>query len=216
MLSRSKALIYKRVLLFSLLPFSFISLMFLLLQKPISIDLSDNNQTEVASLKSSWENGEVIAVIHHLESCEGEDVQCWNTENKNGISKSSLGTGYALAEDLQILGLHKADIYYSPQQRTDETSRVLFGYEGVVDESLAQCNVDDQLLNVVMENKQAERNLIFVVYGDCITEFQKSLGATRDIPNYATTLFAINRSGGSKPRLVGFVNAEDWQSTFGW
>jgi hypothetical protein len=214
MASRSKALIYKRVLLFSLLPFSFISLMFLLLQKPVSIDLSDNNQTEVASLKSSWENGEVIAVIHHLESCEGKDVQCWHTEN--GITKQSLGVGYALAEDLQILGLHKADIYYSPQQRSEETSRVLFAHEAVADESLAQCNVDDQLLNAVMENKQAERNLIFVVYGDCITEFQKSLGATRDIPNYATTLFAINRSVGSKPRLVGFVNAEDWQSTFGW
>lgn len=216
MLSRSKALIYRRVLLFSLLPLTFISLMFLLLQKPVSIDLSDNNPAEVASLKSSWENGEVIAVIHHLESCEGDDVQCWNTENKNGISKRSLGTGYALAEDLQILGLDKADIYYSPQQRTDETSRVLFGYEAVANESLTRCNVDDQLLSVAMENKHAERNLIFVVNGDCITEFQQSLGSTRDIPNYATILFAIHRSSSSQPRLLGYVNAEDWQSTFGW
>lgn len=216
MASRSKALIYKRVLLFSLLPFSFFSLMFLLLQQPVLLDLSDNNQTEVASLKSSWENGEVIAVIHHLESCEGKDVQCWNTENENGISKRSLGMGYALAEDLQILGLHKADIYYSPQQRSEETSRVLFSYEGVADESLAQCDVDNQLLNAAMENKRTERNLVFVVYGDCISEFQKNLGASRDTPTYATTLFAINRSSGSKPRLLGFVKAEDWESTFGW
>jgi len=216
MLSRSKALICKRVLLFSLLPFSFISLMLLLLQQPVIIDLSDNNQAEVTSLKSSWENGEVIAVIHHLESCEGIDVQCWNTENENGITKRALGIGYALAEDLQILGLHKADIYYSPQQRTEETSRVLFGYEGVADESLAQCNADSQLLNAAMKNKRAETNLVFVVDGDCITEFQKNLGSTSDMPDYATVLFAINRSLGSKPRLVGFVKAEDWLSTFGW
>jgi hypothetical protein len=214
MASRSKALIYKRVLLFSLLPFSFISLMFLLLQQPVLTDLSDNNQAEVTSLISSWENGEVIAIIHHLESCEGGDIQCWNTQD--GITKQSLGVGYALAEDLQILGLHKADIYYSPQQRTEETSRVLFAHEGVADESLAQCSADKQLLNAAMEYKRAERNLIFVVYGDCITEFQKNLGAPRDTPDYATTLFAVNRSLGSKPRLVGFVNAEDWQSTFGW
>jgi hypothetical protein len=212
----SKALIYKRVLLFSLLPLSFISLMYLLLQQPVMIDLSDNNQAEVASLKSSWENGEVIAVIHHLESCDGVDVQCWNTENKNGITKRSLGTGFALAEDLQILGLHKADIYYSPQQRTEETSQVLFGYEGVADESLAKCNADNPLLNATMKNKRAETNLIFVVDGDCIAEFQKSLGSTRDTRDNATVLFAINRSLGSKPRLLGFVNAEDWQSTFGW
>lgn len=211
---RSKTLICKRVMLFSLLPLSFFTLMYWLLQKPVFIDLADNQPNEVATLLASWEKGEVVAVIHPLERCEGLDVPCLNTEN--GITKRARGAGYALAEDLQILGLHKADIFYSPQQATDETSQILFGYDAQAEPRLAQCTDGYPLSDVMMGNKRSGRNLVFVVDEQCISEFQKSLGTSPNDFTYATILFAEFPSASGKPRLIGFVKAEDWLATFGW
>lgn len=205
---------YKGISLIMVLILSFIFLVVCQLQLPAMADLAENNQTELELLKSSWNKGEVIAVVRHLERCDRVDVPCLNSEE--GITKRSLGVGYALAEDFQILGLDKANIYYSPLQRTAETSQVLFGDEGIAEEKLYQCKEDKQLLNAAMGYKQAEKNLIFVTHSTCIDEFEQDLGFMSDTPEYATTLFAVRRSFGSKARLLGFVDAEDWELAFGW
>ena len=185
-----------------------------LFRLPAMADLSEINGGSKEIVTSSWQRGEVIAVLRHLERCDRVDAPC--LRGPEGVTARAQKVASALAVDFSMLGLGKADIYHSPAQRTAETSELLFVGSGEARDWLLDCKEEDALYNRALKEKKPGRNLILVTHSSCIEEFEESLGHSSDTPDYAATLFLVNSDSTKNSDLLGFVDANDWQVVFGW
>lgn len=175
-------------------------------------DLADGEPETIDSVEKSWKLGEAVVVVRHLERCDRSDSPCLDGED--GITARSVDIGTALGEDFLQLGLDRVAVYNSPLTRTDQTADVLFGRYSSDRDWLYHCRKSDTLLNDVMHFKQPGKNLVLVTHSTCIARFEESLGFSSDTPDYGTSIFLNVDADAKRPRVLGFLDVEDWGSVF--
>jgi phosphohistidine phosphatase SixA len=176
-------------------------------------DLSEGRPDTIANVLDSWQLGNAIVLVRHLERCDRSDAPCLDGED--GITARSVGVGMALGEDFLQLGLGRAVVYNSPLARTDQTADVLFGGYSSDRDWLYHCRKNETLLNDIMHFKQPGTNLVLVTHSTCIARFEQSLGFSSDTPDYGTAIFLDMDVGVKRPQVLGFLNAQDWEKIHG-
>lgn len=187
--------------------------LYFVLQPPAIADLSEEHRHYTGELLKSWEEGKVIALIRHLERCDKYDVPCL-TEDPDGLTARSQPVGEALREDFHQLGLEKAIIYNSPLSRTAQTEMLVFGDIGEDRDWLVNCELD--FLDLALSNKPADNNLILVTHSHCINRVQEVLGYADEDPHYGSVVFLAVTDTVEQPKVLGFLDADDWFSTLGY
>ena len=180
--------------------------------RPSMPDLSYGERADIESLLSEWRDGDLIVVIRHLERCDRSDVPCLR-DDPGGITARSVEAAQALREDYYQLGLDKTDIYFSPMTRTAQTSELVFDQARVQD-WLYQCRKAGDLFQSAIRNKAPGRNLVLVTHSSCIDKFENALGFDSEVPQYGSSIFVHADDEPIKPRLIGFVDPDDWDRVF--
>lgn len=187
--------------------------LYVVLQPPAIADLSEEHRHYTGELLQSWQDGNVIALVRHLERCDKYDVPCL-TEDPDGLTARSQPVAEGLRDDFQQLGLEKALIYNSPLSRTAQTEMLVFGDAGEDRDWLVNCERD--FLNQVLANKRADTNLILVTHSHCINRVQEVLGYADEDPYYGSVVFLTLTEATQQPKVLGFLDADDWYSTLGF
>ena len=203
----------KKLTMLGLAGLGLIGLGIYLFLSPSMPDLSVPGDPDVAVLKSSWKTGEVITVIRHLERCDRADAPCLN-DDPGGITARSVPMGYALGKQYEQLGLDNADIFHSPLARTTQTANIVFGSASVSQEWLYECRKEGTLLRDALAHKRPDRNLILVTHSSCKDDFEDALGYSSETPNYAASWFLVKPAQEPDAKVLGFVDAEDWDQVF--
>lgn len=185
---------------------------FLLLQPPAVADLSDENRHQLPSLLAQWERGEIVVLVRHLERCDKEDFPCW--QGNEGITDRSVAVGRELGDDFFQLGLSKSDIYNSPLSRTAQTEAIVFNDVGKDQEWLFKCR--ETMLSDAINSKAPGRNLVLVTHSSCISKFEQALGYDSDTPAYGTSLFFSTAEKPGSLTVLGFLDADDWDTALGF
>jgi hypothetical protein len=173
---------------------------------PMAPDLSED-PARVSRLLEEWRRGEVIVLVRHLERCSRAEVACLGPAT--GITARSAEIAAELAEDFHQLGLDRADILNSPLTRTAQTAQLLFQQSDVRD-WLYQC--EDDFLADALKQKASGRNLVLVTHSSCMDESEEALQLADQEFDYGTALFI---SAGQRGRVLGFIDATDWEQAFG-
>ncbi len=187
-------------------------LLALMLMPPSMPDLSESAEHERQFLFESWTEGDSIVILRHLERCDRADVPC--LVGKDGLTARSTLVASELSDDFFQLGLGNADIYNSPLPRTDQTADLLFSTRSTDKQWLYDCRKEDTLLRDALSSKKPGRNLVLITHSTCIARFEDDLGFSSDIPEYGTAIFLSAEPRPKALRLLGFVDAEDWDRVF--
>lgn len=195
----------------TVLPFlAAVSLAIWIFDPPELPDLSATHPVDREAVLNSWQLGEVVVLVRHLERCDRSQSPC--LDQASGITARSVDVGQELAEDFYQLGLAGAMVYNSPMTRTDQTADILFGDVSGDRNWLNKCRKSDSLLRDVMHYKQPGKNLVLITHSTCIARFEEALGFSSDTPDYGTSIFLAAQSGGSFPHILGFLDVDDWDS----
>ncbi|PRB84046.1 histidine phosphatase family protein [Pseudomonas sp. MYb185] len=187
------------------------ALLYFVLEPPAIADLSEEHRHYTGELLQSWDRGEVVVLLRHLERCDRYDVPCLT--DKSGLTARAKLVGDELHEDFGELGLDKAIVYNSPALRTAETEALVFGDVGEERDWLASCEED--FIDNALSNKQADRNLILVTHSHCINHAQEALGYAEELPSYGSAIFLSLEDNPEVVKVLGFIDPEDWDLTFG-
>ncbi|MEH6668993.1 histidine phosphatase family protein [Halopseudomonas sp.] len=182
------------------------------LDPPELPDLSAESGGAHKRVLQSWQLGEIVVLVRHLERCDRSDSPC--LDGRDGITARSVDIGKALSEDFYQLGLDQAMLYNSPMTRTDQTADILFGDYSGDRNWLKECRKSDSLLRDVMRFKQPGRNLVLITHSTCIARFEEALGFSSDTPDYGTSIFLVAQTDVDHPRVKGFLDVEDWDRVF--
>lgn len=186
--------------------------LYVALEPPAIADLSEEHRHYTGELLQSWEEGRVIVLMRHLERCDKYDLPCLT--DKEGITARAKQVGIALREDFRELGLDKVVIYNSPLLRTAETESLVFDDAGEDRDWLVNCN--KRFLDEALSNKLDGHNLILVTHSHCINRVQEVLGYADDDPNYGAVVFLSMTDTAERPKVLGFLDPEDWDGTLGY
>lgn len=175
-------------------------------------DLATDAGAAQEQVRQSWQLGEVVVLVRHLERCDRSESPC--LDGPDGITARSVNVGRALSEDFYQLGLDQAMLYNSPMARTDQTADILFGDYSSDRNWLNECRKSDSLLSDVMRYKRPGKNLVLITHSTCIARFEEALGFSSDTPDYGTSIFLTAAEKGEYPRVKGFLDVEDWDRVF--
>lgn len=176
---------------------------------PVAPDLSLSDPSHVDRLVEDWRGGKVIVLVRHLERCSRVEAACLGPAT--GITARSAKIGTALAGEFRELGLDSADIFNSPLTRTAQTAELMFEQSQVQD-WLYQCKED--FLEDALRRKASGRNLVLVTHSSCMDESEQALQLSDLEFDYGTALF-ISASESGRGRVLGFIDAADWDLVFG-
>ncbi|WP_051921549.1 lipopolysaccharide core heptose(II)-phosphate phosphatase PmrG [Porticoccus hydrocarbonoclasticus] len=188
-----------------------IALAVIVFESPAIADLSEENRHQIPTLKTQWQDGEVIVLIRHLERCDKADSPCLT--GTEGITARSVDDGQALGADFHQLGLLNSDIFNSPLDRTAQTESIVFGDRGFDRDWLFKCK--KTIFKDALANKAPGKNLILVTHSSCIDSFEESLGYSSETPEYGTSLF-FSPGSNNKLEVHGFLEMDDWDHILGF
>ncbi|WP_185267780.1 lipopolysaccharide core heptose(II)-phosphate phosphatase PmrG [Halopseudomonas xiamenensis] len=186
------------------------TLLYFLFEPPAIADLSEEHRHYTGELLQSWDRGEVVVLLRHLERCDRYDVPCLT--DKSGLTARAKLVGDELHEDFGELGLDKSIVYNSPALRTAETEALVFGDVGEERDWLVSCEED--FIDTALDNKQVARNLILVTHSHCINYAQEALGYDEELPAYGSAIFLSLADNPEGVKALGFIDPEDWDLTF--
>ncbi|MNW18497.1 hypothetical protein D3C71_2180810 [compost metagenome] len=66
-----------------------------------------------------------------------------------------------------------------------------------------------------MQRKAPGRNLILVTHSSCMDEFEASLGLSESDLDYGGALFISTSEDKQSSKVLGFIDADDWDDVFG-
>ncbi|MCY1411079.1 Lipopolysaccharide core heptose(II)-phosphate phosphatase [compost metagenome] len=178
---------------------------------PAAADLNRANPARVNALVSEWQRGDVIVLVRHLERCSRVDAPCLS--GRAGITARSTAIGEHMGQEFRQLGLAKADIYNSPLKRTTQTAQVMFKQTTAQQDWLYECN--PTFMNQALQRKAPGRNLILVTHSSCMSEFEASLGLSESDLDYGGALFISTSDDKQRKKVLGFIDADDWDEVFG-
>lgn len=185
-----------------------IALAFWLLRPVGPADLAHGNIAGDKALMASWAKGDTIVLIRHVERCDHSTAPC--LDSADGITERARAVATGIGSQFAHLGLTDADIYNSPLTRTTQTSRYMFNTLGSAQDWLFNCK--GTMLRDVLAHKVAGRNLVLVTHSECMVELEKELKLPAPTPGYGASLFFTLDTAQTQPKLLGLIEASDWQS----
>jgi phosphohistidine phosphatase SixA len=186
-----------------------IALTFWLLRPAGPADLAHGNISGDKALAASWAKGDTIVLIRHVERCDHSSAPC--LDSADGITERARSVAAGIGSQFAHLGLTNADIYNSPLTRAVQTSHYMFDTLGSAQDWLFNCK--GTMLRDVLAHKVAGRNLVLVTHSECMAQLEKELKLpTSSTPGYGASLFFTLDTAQTKPKLLGLIEASDWQS----
>ena len=180
----------------------------LFLLRPAAVpDLAHGNVAGFQALLAGWAKGDMIVLVRHVERCDHSSAAC--LVGNDGITERSRSVAVEVGQHFEQLGLSKADIYNSPMLRTAQTAAYMFNKVGTGEDWLISCK--GTMLRDALAHKVAGRNLILVTHSECMEQLEKDLKLSGSTPGYGASLF-ISAETPQTPRMLGFIDASDWQS----
>ncbi|MGY3173137.1 phosphohistidine phosphatase SixA [Pseudomonas sp. TE12234] len=186
-------------------------LLTIFLLRPAAVpDLAHGNVAGAQALLAGWAKGDMIVLVRHVERCDHSSAAC--LVGNDGITERSRSVAVAVGAHFEQLGLNKADIYNSPMLRTAQTAAYMFNKVGTGEDWLISCK--GTMLRDALAHKVAGRNLILVTHSECMEQLEKDLKLSGSTLGYGASLF-ISAETPQTPRMLGFIDAADWQSVTG-
>lgn len=172
-------------------------------------DLAHGNIAGDKALAASWAKGDTIVLIRHVERCDHSSAPC--LDSADGITERARSVATGIGAQFAHLGLTNADIYNSPMTRTVQTSHYMFDTLGSAQDWLFNCK--GTMLRDVLAHKVAGRNLVLVTHSECMAQLEKELKLpASSTPGYGASLFFTVDTTQTNPKLLGIIEASDWQS----
>ena len=184
-----------------------VPLILFLLRPAAAPDLAHGNVAGFQALLAGWAKGDMIVLVRHVERCDHSSAAC--LVGNDGITERSRSVAVEVGQHFERLGLSKADIYNSPMLRTAQTAAYMFNKVGTGEDWLISCK--GTMLRDALAHKVAGRNLILVTHSECMEQLEKDLKLSGSTPGYGASLF-ISAETPQTPRMLGFIDASDWQS----
>lgn len=184
-----------------------VPLILFLLRPAAAPDLAHGNVAGFQALLAGWAKGDMIVLVRHVERCDHSSAAC--LVGNDGITERSRSVAVEVGQHFEQLGLSKADIYNSPMLRTAQTAAYMFNKVGTGEDWLISCK--GTMLRDALAHKVAGRNLILVTHSECMEQLEKDLKLSGSTPGYGASLF-ISAETPQTPRMLGFIDASDWQS----
>ena len=180
----------------------------LFLLRPAAVpDLAHGNVAGAQALRAGWSKGDMIVLVRHVERCDHSSAAC--LVGNDGITERSRSVAVEVGQHFEQLGLSKADLYNSPMLRTAQTAASMFNKVGTGEDWLISCK--GTMLRDALAHKVAGRNLILVTHSECMEQLEKDLKLSGSTPGYGASLF-VSAETPQTPRMLGFIDASDWQS----
>lgn len=170
-------------------------------------DLAHGNVAGAQALAQDWAQGDVIALVRHVERCDHSRAQCLS--GHDGITERSRSVAVAVGARFEQLGLSNADIYNSPSMRTVQTAGYMFNHAASGDDWLINCR--GRMLQDALAHKVPGRNLILVTHSECMAQIEKDLNVPASNAGYGASLF-ISAASTAAPKMLGFIEASDWRT----
>jgi phosphohistidine phosphatase SixA len=178
-----------------------------LLQPAAVPDLAHGNVPGARALLAGWAKGDMIVLVRHVERCDHSKAACLS--GNDGITDRSRSVAVSVGAQFEQLGLNNADIYNSPMIRAAQTASYMFNKVGTGEDWLISCK--GNMLRDALAHKVAGRNLILVTHSECMAQLEKDLKLPSSTLGYGASLF-ISAQTAQAPRMLGFIEASDWQS----
>lgn len=178
-----------------------------LLQPAAVPDLAHGNVPGAQALLAGWAKGDMIVLVRHVERCDHSTAACLS--GNDGITDRSRSVAVGVGAQFEKLGLNNADIYNSPMIRAAQTASYMFNKVGTGEDWLISCK--GTMLRDALAHKVAGRNLILVTHSECMAQLEKDLKLSGSTLGYGASLF-ISAQTAQAPRMLGFIEASDWQT----
>jgi phosphohistidine phosphatase SixA len=170
-------------------------------------DLAEAHHALKADFYSLWDKGDLVVLMRHVERCDRSTNPC--LDQPDGITIKGRGVAERVGLSFQQLGLSHADIFNSPLQRTEQTSRYAFNQKTQAQDWLINCR--RSMLDDVLKHKQDHRNLVLVTHSECITELEKSLKVSSPwSAEYGSSLIVSVNPVDHSTQVLGYIDAQDW------
>ncbi|HWD32295.1 MAG TPA: histidine phosphatase family protein [Pseudomonas sp.] len=172
------------------------------------VDLGTDKQMHSSGVYREWSKGAVIVLIRHAERCDRSNNTCLG--DPSGITVAGSQAATAVGTGLQQLGLNAADVFSSPEVRTQQTAHFIFGKAISSQDWVKQC--DEDFTEVALAHKTPQHNLVLVTHSGCIDHMERELNVPGGLrsSDYASALF-VSVAANGKPRILGQMNASQWQ-----
>ncbi|WP_169965446.1 MULTISPECIES: histidine phosphatase family protein [unclassified Pseudomonas] len=161
----------------------------------------------VQALTRSWAQGDVIALVRHVERCDRSIAPCLGPVD--GVTVRATDTARQLGADFLKMGLQNVDIYSSPLTRTRQTAGLMFERPVQAQDWLFNCR--GTLLSDALKHKVPGRNLVLVTHSECMDQLEQSLHVATDTAfGYGASLFIDVPSPDAQPTMLGYIETADW------
>lgn len=171
------------------------------------LNVSTAKEMRDSGIYTQWAEGRVVVLIRHAERCDRSQNTC--LDDPTGITAVGGQVATHVGKGIAHLGLENADLFSSPEVRTQQTAHFIFGKPIDTQPWLNQCDKD--FAGAALGHKQAGRNLVLITHSGCIDQLERHLkvGGGERSSDYASALF-ISVSGKDEARILGQINASDW------
>lgn len=176
--------------------------------RPAMADLGNPHALHGSGLYSAWSKGSVVVVLRHAQRCDRSRGACLG--DPTGITLAGSRVATDVGQGLHRLGLRNADVWASPEVRTQQTAQFMFGKAIATQGWLNQC--DHTFASNAFAHKQPGRNLVLVSHSGCMEQVEQQLQVATDTDtnSYASALF-ITLGENGKPRVLGQMAASQWR-----
>lgn len=171
----------------------------------------------VATLRQSWANGDVVALVRHTERCDRSDNQCLVGED--GITVPGEDAARSLGQQFRRLPLDKASIYHSPVKRTRQTAAAAFGGRSEERRWLRE-GCKENLYRDILGNKVPGQNLVLVTHSTCIDRLADEQGGElivmdiHEASSYGVAIFLLFEQGAPDFSVLGYLYLDQWDEAF--
>ena len=168
-----------------------------------------SNASNVLSLNQSWANGDVIALVRHVERCDRTNAACLGPQD--GVTVEGEAVAQGLGDAFRQLGLKDVDIYSSDLTRTRQTAEAMFSHRVEAHDWIFNCR--GTMLRDALKHKVPGRNLVLVTHSECMDDLEAGMHVPTDTPfGYGASLFIKADGTHAQPQMLGYIETKDWAS----
>lgn len=168
-----------------------------------------DNAVRVEALAQRWAQGDVVALVRHVERCDRSTTACLGPAD--GVTVRGEVAAQQLGQDFRQLGLNNADVFSSMLTRARQTADAMFTRQVEAKDWLFNCR--GTMLRDVLEHKVPGRNLVLVTHSECMDQLETDLQVPTDTPlAFGSTMFVTVAHAGAHPQMLGYIEPKDWSS----
>ena len=165
------------------------------------------NARRVEALAQRWAQGDVVALVRHVERCDRSTTPCLGPAD--GVTVRGEAVAQGLGEDFRQLGLNNADVFSSLLTRARQTADAMFVRPVEAQDWLFNCR--GTMLRDVLEHKVPGRNLVLVTHSECMDQLETDMQVPTDTPvAFGSTMFVSVAHAGAHPQMLGYIEPADW------